>query len=704
MSKIEIFRLIISALTALIFPQVLISQNVTWQKVFVGKIENIYDGTVYGWQYNEAMRSFDIDNDGDNDILVGMTGDIKNPLKPNDPLMYVIENRGNDSFHITQRHFNNNTPLGWVNDLLIGDLNSDNKNDFIPVDHGRETGNYTEFERAFPIAYLSDEIGLNFTNLAFDKNGRERADGKDFWHGGTNLRDINGDGNLDVVMAALSDSNLGIWTGNGDGSFTDFTSSMPSFEKYMQTKPQLSNGIAGFIDSGNDGLQDIFAFPYATGMGSRPHLRGTLFKQDHSGGFSLQLLDDYISAAEIEAEKRLGFGAAGVYDFDQNGLEDIILVLESSDWNGEQRLVLLLQKEADQFYDSTLEKFEHYSTKSEVLRPFPNPDYTNLRINGSEPEIALGDYNGDGKMDFFVTIGKYGTWDEGLKAAIYYGDNRGNFSRNFDISYDYLLNSTPRYDYASDALKLEGTADLNNDGVSDVFVMDRVFEGGSEVNNIYLLLSELSSPAINFTGTDANDIQTLNQYDNTYEPFGGNDQVDGGAGVDLIKIQGNREHWQLNRSGVDISITHSITNETKLVKNFERIEFSDSAYAFGESAVFSYKLLSLFLEGELSQNPEFLELLLNLLDDGITKASIVDQALNYTLGNDPTPEAIVKMIFRNLIGSEASEEDLQYYSDMMRSGSMTSNSFITMVLEHPITSELLEISSVSSSGILFLEK
>ena len=89
-----------------------IGQEITWKKIKVATIENILDGTRYGWQYHEALKSFDIDNDGDNDILVGMTGDIIDPLLPSHPLMYVIENQGNEKFELTQRHFDNNTPLG----------------------------------------------------------------------------------------------------------------------------------------------------------------------------------------------------------------------------------------------------------------------------------------------------------------------------------------------------------------------------------------------------------------------------------------------------------------------------------------------------------------------------------------------------------------------------------------------------------------
>lgn len=678
-----------------------VAQEVTWKKIKVATIENIYDGTRYGWQYNETLKSFDIDNDGDNDILVGMTGDINDPLLPSDPLMYVIENLGNEEFEVTQRHFRNNAPLGWVNDLLIGDVNNDGKNDFIPVDHGRETGEYSNFEFAYPIAYLSDSVGLSFTNLSFEKTGREREDGKDFWHGGTNLRDINGDGNLDVVMTALSNSNLGIWTGNGDGTFADLTNNMTSFDDYLGVRPGLSNGIAGFIDSGNDGLQDIFLFPYATSLTFRPNLEGTLFKQDSSGDFSLQLLDDFITAAETEAGENLGFGAAGVYDFDQNGLEDIILVLESSEWKGEQRLVLVLQKEPDTFKDSTLDTFDYYSTKSEVLRPFPNPEYTNLRINGSDPEIALGDYNADGNMDFFVTIGKYGTWDEGLKAAIYYGDNKGNFSRNFDISYEYLLNETPRFDDASDALKIEGAADLNNDGVSDVFVMDRVYVDGEQVNSIYLLLSQLSNPGRYFTGTDANDFQSLNELSNVYEPFGGNDQIDGLGGIDIIKLQGNHDHWVITHSDEIISISHSTSKETKQLRNFERVQFSDSSYAFDENAIFAYKTLNLFLGKEYAQNPEYMKLVIDLSDSGLAKESITTQALMYVLGIDPNPEDVVQMVFRNLTGSDASDADLRYYAGLIRSGNMSSTEFLSMVLEHPFINELLQIENMANSGFLF---
>ena len=87
-----------------------VAQEVKWKKIKVATIENIYDGTRYGWQYNETFRSFDIDNDGDNDILVGMTGDILDPLLPSDPLMYVIENLGN-KVRLSDRDEENNLEL-----------------------------------------------------------------------------------------------------------------------------------------------------------------------------------------------------------------------------------------------------------------------------------------------------------------------------------------------------------------------------------------------------------------------------------------------------------------------------------------------------------------------------------------------------------------------------------------------------------------
>ena len=85
-------RLIILSVLISLHSENLIGQEIIWNKIKVATIENITDGTRYGWQYFEALKSFDIDNDGDNDILVGMTGDIKDPLLPSDPLMYVIEN------------------------------------------------------------------------------------------------------------------------------------------------------------------------------------------------------------------------------------------------------------------------------------------------------------------------------------------------------------------------------------------------------------------------------------------------------------------------------------------------------------------------------------------------------------------------------------------------------------------------------------
>ena len=568
-AKIKILLLI-----SLVFFNSNYSAEVIWEKIFVGKIENIYEGTRFGWQYYEALKSFDIDADGDNDILVGMTGDIKDPLEETDPLIFVIENLGNEEFVVTQRYFVNNEPLGWINDFIIGDLNNDGKNDLVPVDHGRETGAYSDYEFSFPLTFLSKEEGLFLSKSSFGKNGRERADGKDFWHGGTNARDLNGDGNLDIVMAALSGSVLGIWSGDGKGNFSDISSILFENPDYANYSPQLSAGIAGFVDSGNDGLQDVFAFPYASSAEFRPDLRGTLLRQSTLSSYEHVFLGDYLSKAEEESKRLLGFGAAAVYDFDRNGYEDILLIAESSNWRGEQFIVMLSQEDANEFVDTTISSLGQYSTSSSVLKLFPNPSFPDLRLNGSEPEIALGDYNGDGFMDFFVTIGKFGEWTEGLKAAIYFGDNDGKFTRNLDASFDYLADEQ----WPLAPLKMEGVSDLNNDGISDIFVMDRVGGEGEEVNNMYLLISKPSQSALSFIGTDGIDNQSLNELNNTYEPFGGNDTVDGLAGIDTFKVQGNYDHWISSIEDESLILRHKISGETKTLISFERILFSDGKY------------------------------------------------------------------------------------------------------------------------------
>jgi len=137
------------------------------------------------------------------------------------------------------------------------------------------------------------------------------------------------------------------------------------------------------------------------------------------------------------------------------------------------------------------------------------------------------------------------------------------------------------------------------------------------------------------------------------------------------------------------------------LQNFERVQFSDGSYAFDENAIFAYKTLNLFLGTEYGQDPEYMKLVIDLLDSGLAKESITSQALIYVLGNAPNPEAVVQMVFRNLTGSDASDSDLRYYASLIRSGNMNSTEFLLMVLEHPVTSELLQVKNISTLGILF---
>jgi hypothetical protein len=136
--------------------------------------------------------------------------------------------------------------------IFVGDLDNDGKDDILMV--------HPALGSTFIDGWISNGDGtftvkktLIVTNNSF------------VW---ATLADVNGDGNLDVVLADGATPNGNIWTalGNGDGTFKAATS--VSFTGALRPLPPGASGVTGnpvvFADLNGDGSLD-FAGPAATG-------------------------------------------------------------------------------------------------------------------------------------------------------------------------------------------------------------------------------------------------------------------------------------------------------------------------------------------------------------------------------------------------------------------------------------------------------
>ena len=539
----------------------------------------------------------DVEGDGDQDILIGMTGAIADPKLATDPKPYVIENIGNGQFQIASKWSSGSPEVGgWINNLVAGDFNEDGINDVLVVDHGREDKPYAERDFAQPTLYLSSSSGWIQTSSTIQTANGWTITGKDFWHGSINSRDFNGDGHLDIVMTALGRAGLELWLGDGKGNFSNLSATyLPNFIDRTTSNAGgawTSFGITGFIDAGGDGKQDIFALPYAF---SSTNSNGYITLNAQAGQNKYLDLGNVARDPAITNNTNRGYSEALVYDFDSNGLEDIIALAEAS--NGQQEgvmyLLYLSQDRPNEFNDKTVERFGSYSSINPKVTP-RGTDYPDLYYNGASTEFSLGDYNGDGFMDINLGFPFLGKWDA-LNQTIFLNDGRGNFSRTFEINVE---GST--YQYSS--LRTDGVGDINRDGYGDFFIVD----SQSNTTVLTLLLSNPVTLGTNFLGSDLSESLKSNNLNNKLQGGGGDDAIDGGSGIDVAIYSGAAASYRISMNSGFITIidTYISRDDIDTLTNIERLQFSDKNIALdlgpSQSAGQTALLIGAVLPGKLA--------------------------------------------------------------------------------------------------------
>jgi hypothetical protein len=294
--------------------------------------------------------------------------------------------------------------------------------------------------------------------------------------------DFNGDGKLDVVVANIA-GNVSILLGNGDGTFRAATN-------YPVGNSPSSVAVG---DLNGDGKLDLVVTNSGAGNGvsSVSVLLG-------NGDGTFRAATNY----------NAGFGSLSVAvgDFNRDGRLDLAVVNL-----GDSDVVILLGKG-----DGTFQAPQTYPANAPtsvavgdfngdgnldlaVANIVTNQGFGNVSVFlgkgdgtfqpatdfviGSNPNtVALGDFNGDGKLD--IAVANYGGYGNAPSVSVLLGDGDGTFQPAVDYG-------TGAGAYGSSSLAV---GDLNGDGRLDVAVGD----GASGASTISVLLQ----PQL-VTGADA---------------------------------------------------------------------------------------------------------------------------------------------------------------------------------------------------------
>ena len=382
-----------------------------------------------------AIASGDFNGDGKIDLIV-----LNNPLSPEAPTVTVLLSKGNGSFTPVL------TGVGLQpNALVVGDFDNDGKLDACvlfggnAIDFLRGQGDGT-FQVVDPPFQTFNATTLVAADLNHDgkldlvaAGGFDAAvllgvgDGNFQWgpYLGSVLglvllsADINGDGVPDLVFGDLSNNEVWVLLGSGDGTF----GTAPDYDLFALYPPNnIGFGPAIAADFNGDGKTDLAVFEYEINQGP-----GEIAVGLGNGNGSFQAP---ISSA-VPAAIPLVLG-----DFNGDGKMDF------AGWSGEGLSIYL--GNGDGTFQSPLD----------VPTP-PNPVVQSL---------AVGDFNGDGEPDLAIVTSSPAETDEAVQILL--GQGNGTFKTGASIPLDSAALLLRGIYFAGAVYLVAG--DFNHDGKIDL--------------------------------------------------------------------------------------------------------------------------------------------------------------------------------------------------------------------------------------------
>ena len=198
------------------------------------------------------------------------------------------------------------------------------------------------------------------------------------------------------------------------------------------------------------------------------------------------------------------------------------------------------------------------------------------------------------------------------------------------------------------------------------------------------------------TGTPKNDLFEIGSSD---------DVIDGLMGVDVVSLSGRREEYTFKYSSDNLVFYDQLGRDgTNTLINIERVKFKDISLAFdldGNAGITAKVLGSVFGKDSLEKK-EYVGIGLRLLDDGMSYNDLIKMAIDARLGGNVDNEAVVNLLYANVVGVQPSESELAYFLELLDSEVHTVASLGKLAAETPHNADNINLVGLAFTGIEFL--
>lgn len=181
----------------------------------------------------------------------------------------------------------------------------------------------------------------------------------------------------------------------------------------------------------------------------------------------------------------------------------------------------------------------------------------------------------------------------------------------------------------------------------------------------------------------------------------GNDAIDGGNGIDTVLFGSPRANWNVQVSGTTWTVSDKSGNGgADTLTNVERIEFSDQKLALdlAGNAGKVAKILGAVFGSAAVSNKTYAGIGLGLLDGGMSYETLSGLALD--VAGAKTPEAVVRLLWGNIVGTAPTSAESKPFIDLLGSG-MTPGTLGALAADTSLNQLNINLIGLAQSGLEF---
>ena len=196
------------------------------------------------------------------------------------------------------------------------------------------------------------------------------------------------------------------------------------------------------------------------------------------------------------------------------------------------------------------------------------------------------------------------------------------------------------------------------------------------------------------TGTAQNDLLSVTTASAT---------VDGLAGIDTVALNAAATTFKLQANSTGFSLVRQDGSGTVSLANVERLTFSDQKLALdlnGNAGSVAKILGAVFGAGAVAR-PDFVGIGLSLLDSGQYNATtLMGYALEVALSKNASPQSVVDLLFRNVVGVLPDAQTQQSFVDLI---SANSPAWLgNLAATHPLNEANIQLTGLQLTGLAFV--